>query len=119
VPTAQCGERVSEVHARAQATGWNICSVENDKNQVLGRLRRDIWNMDPNARVEEVMEEGPTTFRPNNDLEALTKRMQQRKVGTVLITNPEGVLIGVLYRQDAERRLSELKNAKVPAGEKQ
>ncbi len=119
VPTAHVGERVGNVHARAQATGWKICIVVNEKSQVLGRLRRDIWNADPNTRVEEVMEEGPTTFRPNNDLDTLVEKMQKRKVGSVLITDPDGVLIGVLNRQDAEQRLAEMKSEMVPAGEKQ
>jgi len=55
--------------------------------------------------VEEVMENGPTTFRPDNFLRPLVKRMQEKKVGSVIITNSDGVLIGILYRKDEEDRL--------------
>jgi hypothetical protein len=37
----------------------------------------------------------------------LVKRMHEKKVGSVIVTNPDGVLIGVLYRQEAEERLHE------------
>ena len=52
------------------------------------------------------MENGPTTFRPDNFLEPLTKRMREKKVGSVIITNSDGMLIGLLYRKDAEERLN-------------
>jgi hypothetical protein len=31
--------------------------------------------------------------------------MFEKKVGTVVITNPDGVLVGLLYRKDGEQRL--------------
>jgi Mg/Co/Ni transporter MgtE len=117
VPTAQVGEHVEEAHTRGDAAGWKVCIVVNSRNQVLGRLRGDHWNADPNAPVEDVMEEGPTTFRASEGLEALVERMQRRQVGSVLITDPEGVLIGVLFRQDAERLLKERKNGSAIAHE--
>jgi hypothetical protein len=105
VPTCRLDEQLSDVHQRAQAAGWNVCLALNHANVVLGRLRREAWDADPNATVESVMENGPTTFRPDNFLETLVKRMQEKKVGTVIITNSDGVLIGLLYRKDAEQRL--------------
>jgi predicted transcriptional regulator len=44
------------------------------------------------ARVEEVMENGLTTFRPDNFLEALVNRMKKRKVGSVIITTSKCTL---------------------------
>lgn len=35
------------------------------------------------------------------------QRLQDRRVGSVVITNSDGVLIGVLYRKDAEARLDQ------------
>ena len=78
----------------------------NEANIVLGCLRREAWQTDPETLVEQVMENGPTTFRPDNFLEPLTKRMQEKKVGSVIITNSDGVLIGLLSRKDAEERLN-------------
>ena len=35
-------------------------------------------------------------------LEALVKRMRDRKVDSIVVTNPDGVLMGLLYVEDAE-----------------
>jgi len=105
VPTCSPTDPVGEVYRRCQAAGWKVCLVVNKSNVVLGRLRREAWEADPETLVEDVMENGPTTFRPDNFLAPLVKRMQDKKVGSVIITNSDGVLIGVLYRKDAEQRL--------------
>ena len=57
------------------------------------------------------MENGPTTFRPDNFLEPLVKRMREKKVGSVIITDSDGVLMRVLYRKDAEERLQKEQSA--------
>jgi hypothetical protein len=55
----------------------------------------------------------PGTFNWHT-LEPLTKGMREKKVGTVIITNSDGVLIGLLYRKVAEERVSQEK----PSGER-
>ena len=100
VPTCRLSERVGEVHRRTEEAGWNVCLVVNEKKVLLGRLRGKAWEADPDAVVEEVMEDGPTTFRPDKFLKSLIERLFEKKVGTVVITNPDGVLIGLLYRKD-------------------
>ncbi len=107
VPTCRPTDQLGEVHQRCQAIGWKVCLVINDANVVLGRLRRQAWSADPNATVESVMENGPTTFRPDNFLEPLVQRMQEKKVGSVIITNSDGVLLSVLFRKEAEQHLRE------------
>jgi Mg/Co/Ni transporter MgtE len=52
------------------------------------------------------MEPGPATVRPSEDLAPLLERMRRRDMPTILVTTPEGVLMGVLRRDDAARRLS-------------
>jgi predicted transcriptional regulator len=104
-PTCHLRDRVGEVYRRCQDAGWKVCLVVTKSKIVLGRLRKEAWDADPNTLAQEVMEEGPSTFRPDVFLETLVKRMRARKVGSVVITNSNGVLIGVLYRRDAEERL--------------
>lgn len=106
VPTCTLTDRVGEVYQRCQAAGWKVCIVVNDRNVVLGRLRGEAWKVEPGTRVEEIMENGPTTFRPDFFLEPLVKRMHDRKVGSVIVTNSDGVLIGVVYRADAENAMA-------------
>ncbi|HEX6270371.1 MAG TPA: CBS domain-containing protein [Anaerolineales bacterium] len=105
VPTCRLTDEVGEVYRRCQALGWKVCLVVNEQNIVLGRLRGEAWGADPDTRAEEVMENGPTTFRPDNFLEPLIKRMRDKKVGSVIITNSDGGLLGILYRKDGEERL--------------
>jgi len=105
VPTCRITDRVGEVYRHCQEAGWKVCLVVNESNVVLGRLRREAWEVDPETVVEEVMENGPTTFRLDNFLEPLVKRMREKKVGSVIITNSDGALIGILYRKDGEERL--------------
>ena len=105
VPTCRLTDRVGDVYQHCQAAGWKICLVVNESNVVVGRLRRQAWEADPETLVEELMENGPSTFRPDVFLVTLVKRMQDKKVGHVVITNSDGVLIGVLYRRDAAERL--------------
>jgi predicted transcriptional regulator len=105
VPTCNLTDRVGAVYQRCQAAGWKVCIVVNESRIVLGRLRREAWESDPETLVEEIMEDGPTTFRPDHFLEPLVKRMHEKKVGSVIVTNPDGALIGILYRKQAEERL--------------
>ncbi len=51
------------------------------------------------------MESGPTTIRPDEPLEAITERMRDQRVGSILVATPDGRLVGILYRRDAEQRL--------------
>lgn len=106
VPTCQLTERVDDVYQRCQAAGWNVCLVVNESNIVLGRLHGAAWDVAADTPVQDIMENGPTTFRPDNFLEPLIKRMHEKKVVSVIITNSDGVLIGMLYRKDADEYLS-------------
>ncbi|MCI0611211.1 MAG: CBS domain-containing protein [Anaerolineae bacterium] len=105
VPTRHLGDKLGEVHEHCQAVGWKVCLVVTKSNVVLGRLRREAWEAEPDTPVENVMENGPTTFRPDNFLKPLIKRMHDKKVGSVIITNSDGMLIGLLFRKDGQERL--------------
>jgi len=51
------------------------------------------------------MEPGPGTYRPDVPLEELVERMKSRGFESALITHPDGRLVGILGRQDAEKLL--------------
>jgi hypothetical protein len=52
------------------------------------------------GQVDEVMEEGPTTTRADDALEALVARMRPRHATAILATNPDGRLIGLLRLEE-------------------
>jgi CBS domain-containing protein len=106
VPTCKPGDRIADAAATASTAGAEICMVVNDARVVLGRFRGDAFRGHPAANVEEVMEEGPTTTRADDNLQQLTARLRDRSVTSIVVTDPEGRLIGVTYRDDAEAALA-------------
>ena len=105
VPTCHLGERLGDVRQRTEAAGWNVCLVLDDNGVLLGRLRRPALAEDSDVLVERVMEEGPTTIRPNTELKGIIRRLHAKKVGTIVVTKSDGRLIGILYRQDGDEQL--------------
>jgi predicted transcriptional regulator len=81
--------------------------VVNDQRVVLGLLRKEALDSDPQTPVTAVMEAGPTSYRPNKALDAIVSSMRESERDDILITTPDGQLIGILYRQDAERLLEQ------------
>lgn len=106
-PACALYERLGDVRDRLRAAGKTSCIVVNDQRVVLGRLRGESLDGDAGQTVEAVMEAGPTTVRSSEPLEALIERMQKRNVKSIVVSTADGVLVGVLRREDGERRLSE------------
>ena len=103
VPTCAPGEKVGEVRGRVRGAGWDRCVVVNEERVVLGLLREKELASDPEATAEEAMRSGPTTVRPDTPAEKMAERMRKRGTASVLVTTPDGRLIGLLYRKDADR----------------
>jgi CBS domain-containing protein len=69
---------------------------------VLGLLREKELAFGAKATIEEVMRNGPATFRPDEPVGKMAKRMQDRGARTVLVTTSDGRLVGLVYREDIE-----------------
>ena len=78
----------------------------NDDRVVLGRLGREAIGSDDDESVEEAMTEGPSTVRPSIGLDALLERMQSKNLSGWLVTTPDGKLVGLVLRSEAEERLT-------------
>ena len=102
-PTCEPGDRLGDVRARTFDAGRDECIVVDCGGLVAGRLRAPIWEGDPDAMVESVMEPGPTTVRPDVALSPLVERMRKQATTLVVVATPQGELVGVLLRDDAER----------------
>ena len=103
VPTCEPQEKVALAQGRVRAAGWDRCVVVNEERVVLGLLREKELGADPLGAVDRVMQPGPTTFRPNVPVRKMAERMRKRDAASVLVTTPDGRLLGVLYRRDVER----------------
>jgi CBS-domain-containing membrane protein len=107
VPTCRPSDQIGDVRDQVEAASDDVCIVTTDDGIVLGRLRRRALASDRGKAVHEVMESGPTTTRADAWLEGLVQRLYNAEVTSMLITTPEGTLLGVVYREDAEEYLAE------------
>jgi Mg/Co/Ni transporter MgtE len=100
-PTCRLDDRLGEVAERVRAQGWDVCVVVNEHRIVLGILRSEHLKEDPGRRVEEVMQPGPSTFRPHVFITEMAEFMLNHDMASVPITTGEGELVGVLRQEDA------------------
>jgi len=106
IPTCLPDDTVGTVRSRTVALGWDECIVVDCDGIVIGRLRNRAWDANDDSAVEEVMELGPTTYRPDGLLASLVERMKKRGTALVTVATPQGRLVGVVLLDDAERLLS-------------
>ncbi len=102
VPTCRLTEHAGDVLTRIQAAGWDMCLVVNQERVVLGRVRASALAIVATVPVEEVMEAGPTTVRPDAHLSDVVERMRSKHVRSMVVTTSDGRLVGVLRRDDGE-----------------
>ena len=95
--TCSPADAVTSVIARMREREAELCVVINDQQIVQGRLRLDKLPNPPSGVVEAAMETGPATIRPNDPLEATRQRMSARGVRSLIVTTPEGLLLGVAH----------------------
>lgn len=106
VPTCGLTDRIGEVRARVRAAGWEACVAVNRERVVMGLVRGDALAAPAETAVEAAMDAGPATVRADEDLDELVARLQKEDTSSILVTTPEGRLIGMLCREDAERQLA-------------
>ncbi len=100
VVTARLGDRVADVRARVEASGYGFALVVSGGGTLLGRLRKTTLDGAREEAIEEVMEAGPSTVRADTPVEKLRERLDARRLRFALVTTPEGVLVGVIRRAD-------------------
>ena len=103
VPACAPAEKVGAVRERLGRSSFDRCVVVNEGRIVLGLLREKELAADPEATAGEAMRPGPTTVRPDTPAGKMAERMRKRGTASVLVTTPDGELVGLTYREDAER----------------
>jgi Mg/Co/Ni transporter MgtE len=102
-PTCRLDETLGPVRERVRAAGWKACVVVNGERVVLGLLREEELEGDPDQRIEQAMRPGPSTFRPFVLAEELAHYMAEHELPNAPITTSDGRLVGLLTLEDAAR----------------
>lgn len=93
---------MTEVAERV-ARSWQICVVTNEQRVVLGLLGRAALRRRQAVPAETAMAEGPSTIRPSARLDEVARRMRDENLTRMVVTRSDGVLEGVLRREDLDR----------------
>jgi CBS domain-containing protein len=99
-PTCRPDDLADDVVAAGAVTSFVVIS---ERRVVVGRYRAGEPAARGSTRVGDLMEPGPTTVRAHEPLAPLLDRMARRRVGEVIVTTPEGELLGVVRRPNEDR----------------
>jgi predicted transcriptional regulator len=98
VPTCGLKERLGDVQKRVRESGGNVCVVVNKERVVLGLVHKKLWDPATEASIEQMMEAGPTTFRPHITVQQMTEYMREKNIEQVLVTTSDGRLVGIMEK---------------------
>lgn len=73
---------------------------EYEAQHLPGALHSKALEAEPTTVVEEVMDPGPSTFRPDVPLEEMQHYLKERNLDSVVITTADGQLLGNLPRAE-------------------
>jgi predicted transcriptional regulator len=93
-------ERIEDVRPRVEDSPYRFALVVAPGGTLLGRIGKAALDSDANVTVDAAMEPGPSTVRADVSLESLRDRLDKRGFKTAVVTTPDGVLLGVVRRQD-------------------
>jgi CBS domain-containing protein len=100
-PTCAPTDMAASALARARDAGWDVCVVLNGHGVVLGMLQA---GSDGDVPAEDVMVSAPASTRADTSPATALERMDARGVDVLLVTDPDGRLLGVLRRAEAAAR---------------
>jgi rhodanese-related sulfurtransferase len=101
VPTCGPDENIRELHDRIG--DWDVCVVVDEHRVVLGVVRAEVFAVDADRPVAEVMQEGPSTYRPDVTVDEMADELAHRPQPRVLVTNADGALVGIAAPEEIER----------------
>jgi hypothetical protein len=107
IPICELTDTVATARALVEASRETRCVVLSDTGIVLGTVVGRALAGEGSLPVGEVMRSGPVTVRANEDLAVLVERMTTRTVTSMLVTDPDGRLIGSLHCADGGAALAD------------
>ena len=104
-PNCPPEDRLREICARLEETGWDMCFVLDERGVVLGRIGRAAIRGRQDVSAQEAMTLGPSTIRPSARLKGVVERMRRQNLTSLPVTTSDGRLLGLLTRPDTEAAL--------------
>lgn len=104
VPTCRLEERLGDLAPRVGDGGWQVCVAVDEHRVVLGLIEAD--QLAAAGDVAGSLRPGPTTLRPHLTVEETLDYLRRRDRDSVLVTTPDGELIGLARRADLERSVA-------------
>jgi rhodanese-related sulfurtransferase len=80
--------------------GADLGVVLTDDGVVLGLLRREVLGLDPKLLVADVLQPGPSTFRPSMTIKELIGYFRSSDENRAIVSTLGGRWIGLIRRQD-------------------
>jgi len=103
-PTFALDGSAAEALGAIADSPYGFALVLSPGGVLLGRVRRSelqrIAGSDP---IEPISEPGPSTIRPHLTVDELHERLERSDVQTLVVTRPDGTLLGVVRRADVPR----------------
>jgi CBS domain-containing protein len=99
VVTCALADDAVEVRERIESSPYGFALVLAKEGTILGRLRRSAIEDAGSGTAEELMNPGPSTVRPDQDVAELRKKLDDKGLKTAIVSTPEGRLIGVVTRR--------------------
>lgn len=100
VVTCEPTEPVGDVRPRVEASPYGFALVVAGGGVLLGRLRRAALEGDSEVTAADAMELGPSTVRIDTGVDKLGERLDRGGYRTAVVTDPDGVFVGVVRRVD-------------------
>jgi CBS domain-containing protein len=101
VATAEGSTPAAEAWRLLDAQGFGPLVVLNPVGVVMGAAHRDALKSAPaQAEAGSVMRFGVSTVRPSEDAAELAHRMGHAEVTRIVVTRPDGTLVGLFFAAD-------------------
>jgi rhodanese-related sulfurtransferase/CBS domain-containing protein len=99
VVRCRLGDPIDELRAQVEDSPYGFALVLDEDGVLLGRLRHAALESDAEI-AEDAMEAGPSTVRADTSVEKLRDRLEGGGLNFAIITDPDGVLMGIVCRAD-------------------
>jgi rhodanese-related sulfurtransferase len=99
--TSALESSVGEVTSAITASPYGFALVLGPDSVLVGRVRRSALDgLAEGDPIEPIIEPGPSTIRPHLAAKELRDRFENSDVRTLVVTRPDGTLLGVVRRDD-------------------